>query len=190
MLFFQYCNRYDGNHTFDQNLRIGLVRELILQVTVTNKANDHAYYSKLLVKYPRSLGYLRTGDVSRLKDNYWCLYHREVRERSEVSKFISIVFINFMRENTPYFLGSIFLQDMVIYSHSNHFNMSFSPRPNVELLHETNQVKLMKSSTSGSVRMRLDRPTRSLRLLQKKTISGNVDLHKRRTEVINQTFVW
>ncbi|XP_073236240.1 integrin alpha-4-like [Porites lutea] len=53
---------YDGNHTFDQNLRIGLVRELILQVTVTNKANDHAYYSKLLVKYPRSLGYLRTGD--------------------------------------------------------------------------------------------------------------------------------
>ena len=133
MLFFQYCNRYDGNHTFDQNLRIGLVRELILQVTVTNKANDHAYYPKLLVKYPRSLGYLRTGDVSRLKDNYWCLYHREVRERSEVSKFISIVFINFMRENTPYFLGSIFLQDMVIYSHSNHFNMSFSPRPNVEL---------------------------------------------------------
>ena len=67
--FFQYCNRYDGNHTFDQNLRVGLVRELILQVTVTNKANDHAYYPKLLVKYPRSLGYLRTGDVSRLKDN-------------------------------------------------------------------------------------------------------------------------
>ena len=45
----------------------------------------------------------------------------------------------------------------------------------------------MTSSTSGSVNffwMSLDRPTSSLRLLQKKNISGNVDLYMRQTKVI------
>lgn len=67
-----YCmstsNRYDGNRTFDRNLRIGLVKELILQLTVSNKANDYAYYSKIWVKYPRSLGYQRTIDVSNYRE--------------------------------------------------------------------------------------------------------------------------
>ena len=58
-------NRYDRNRTFGRTLRIGLVKELILQLTVSNKADDYAYYSKLLVRYPRSLGYQRTGDVSK-----------------------------------------------------------------------------------------------------------------------------
>ena len=131
MLFFQYCNRYDGNHTFDQNLRIGLVRELILQVTVTNKANDHAYYPKLLVKYPRSLGYLRTGDVSRLKITDVYIIVKCENAQKFRNSFLLYSLISCARN--PYFLGSIFLQDMMIYSHSNHFNMSFSPRPNVEL---------------------------------------------------------
>jgi len=52
---------YDGTRTFDRNLRIGLVKDLILQLTVSNKANDYAYYSKMSVKYPRSLGYQGTS---------------------------------------------------------------------------------------------------------------------------------
>ena len=63
-------NRYDGNRTFDRNMRIGLVKELILQLTVSNKANDYAYYSKITVQYPRSLGYQRTGDVSSHREYY------------------------------------------------------------------------------------------------------------------------
>ena len=45
----------------------------------------------------------------------------------------------------------------------------------------------MTSSKSGSVNffwMSLDRPTSSLRLFQKKNISGNVDLYMRQTKVI------
>ncbi|KAJ7390000.1 integrin [Desmophyllum pertusum] len=53
---------YDRNHTFDRHLRIGLVKELILQLTVSNKATDYAYYSKIVVKYPISLGYQKTSD--------------------------------------------------------------------------------------------------------------------------------
>ena len=63
-----YCmstfNRYDGNRTFDRNLRIGLAKDLILQLTVSNKASDYAYYSKISIQYPRSLSYQRTSDVS------------------------------------------------------------------------------------------------------------------------------
>lgn len=63
-----YCmstaNRYDGTRTFDRNLPIGLVKDLILQLTVSNKANDYAYYSKMSVKCPRSLGYQGTSEVS------------------------------------------------------------------------------------------------------------------------------
>ena len=57
-------NRYDRNRTFDRHLRIGLVKELILQLTVSNKATDYAYHSKIVVKYPISLGYQKTSDVS------------------------------------------------------------------------------------------------------------------------------
>lgn len=53
---------YDGNRTFDRNLRIGIVKDLILQLTVSNKASDYAYYSKISVQYPRSLSYQRTSD--------------------------------------------------------------------------------------------------------------------------------
>ncbi|XP_078376333.1 integrin alpha-4-like isoform X2 [Oculina patagonica] len=53
---------YDRNRMFDRNLRIGLVKELILQLTVSNKAIDYAYYSKISVKYPRSLGYQGASD--------------------------------------------------------------------------------------------------------------------------------
>lgn len=55
-------DRYDRNRMFDRNLRIGLVKELILQLTVSNKAIDYAYYSKISVKYPRSLGYQGASD--------------------------------------------------------------------------------------------------------------------------------
>ena len=63
-------NRYDGNRTFDRNLRIGLVKDLILDLTVSNKANDYAYYSKISVKYPRSLSYQRTSEVSKYRWYY------------------------------------------------------------------------------------------------------------------------
>ena len=62
-----FCNRYDRSQTNTQQLRIGVVKELVLQLTISNKASDYAYYSKLLVKYPRSLAYQRTGDVSGCK---------------------------------------------------------------------------------------------------------------------------
>lgn len=69
-----YCmstfNRYDGNRTFDRNLRIGIVKDLILQLTVSNKASDYAYYSKISVQYPRSLSYQRTSDVSNHRKYY------------------------------------------------------------------------------------------------------------------------
>ena len=61
-------DRYDRKHIFDRNLRIGLVKELILQLTVSNNANDYAYYSKVVVKYPRSLGYQRSSDVSSQRE--------------------------------------------------------------------------------------------------------------------------
>lgn len=53
---------HDENRRFDSQLRLGLVKELMLQLTVSNKASDYAYYSKLVVKYPSSLSYQRTGD--------------------------------------------------------------------------------------------------------------------------------
>ena len=62
-------NRYDGNRTFDRNLRIGLVKDLILDLTVSNKANDYAYYSKISLKYPRSLSYQRTSEVSNHRES-------------------------------------------------------------------------------------------------------------------------
>jgi len=58
---------YDRSQTNTQQLRIGVVKELVLQLTISNKASDYAYYSKLLVKYPRSLAYQRTGDC---KDDF------------------------------------------------------------------------------------------------------------------------
>ena len=62
-------NRYDDNRTFERNLRIGLVKDLILDLTVSNKANDYAYYSKISVEYPRSLSYQRTSEVSNYREN-------------------------------------------------------------------------------------------------------------------------
>lgn len=62
---------YDENPRFDSQLKLGLVKDLILQLTVSNKAIDYAYYSKLVVKYPSSLSYQRTGDCEheRSSDN-------------------------------------------------------------------------------------------------------------------------
>ena len=71
-------NRYDGDRTFDRNMRIGLVKDLILQLTVSNKANDYAYYSKISVKYPRSLGYQRISEVSNHSGYY------NVKEENQV----------------------------------------------------------------------------------------------------------
>ena len=69
-------DRYDENRRFDNQLRLGLVKDLILQLTVSNKANDYAYYSKLVVKYPSSLSYQGTGDVSK---KYLCFEQFSMR---------------------------------------------------------------------------------------------------------------
>ena len=69
-------DRYDENRRFDNQLRLGLVKDLILQLTVSNKANDYAYYSKLVVKYPSSLSYQRTDDVSK---KYLCFEQFSMR---------------------------------------------------------------------------------------------------------------
>lgn len=79
-------NRYDGNRTFDRNLRIGLVKDLILDLTVSNKANDYAYYSKISVKYPRSLSYQRISEVSNYREYYNV---KETRHLFLISKGIS-----------------------------------------------------------------------------------------------------
>ena len=69
-------DRHDENRRFDSQLRLGLVKELMLQLTVSNKASYYAYYSKLVVKYPSSLSYQRTGDVSK---KYLCFEQFSMR---------------------------------------------------------------------------------------------------------------
>ena len=73
--------------------------------------------------------------------------------------------------------------------------MSLRPRPNVKTftrsVNQTLWVKFMKSSTSGSVKvawMSLDRPTRNVWRSSPENL--NLNLHTRRTKLINLKFVW
>ena len=45
-------------HSNLQELRIGVVQDFTLMLTVANKAEDSAYYSQISVKHPADLDYI------------------------------------------------------------------------------------------------------------------------------------
>lgn len=45
-------------HSKLQELRVGVVQDFTLMLTVTNKAEDSAYYSQISLKHPADLDYI------------------------------------------------------------------------------------------------------------------------------------
>lgn len=50
-------------HSSVQELRLGVVKDFVLQLTIENKASDSAYTSKIKLKHPDSLDYIGPDEV-------------------------------------------------------------------------------------------------------------------------------